>query len=701
MKSPIRELKSSMKVIALLSLLLMVTNTPFTSFEAESQAINVTVNIPPPYPVHLEDYMGQNNTIILTLTNLSNSVQNFKLIPTITGNNGVSATIKQSYQPNTPIVLNPFETTTMSYAQLQSYNGAISENDLELTNYSVSQMMQSEALPEGMYTVCVVAYDYNTNQKISSDFGCANFLLSWYDPPVIISPINESDVEPQTPQFLNFNWIPAGVPGITNYKFELVDMTQNQLFNPNDAFDNLSVFATYTENFIIANSLVYDFAKPPLIEGHEYALRITAHDPNGSLVFKNQGKSTVTTFTYESAGLQAVNLDLGNNDINDLQGNQGMQVVLVPWNNNNNWLAPPPPPPDDDDENPAPVDPEDDPGCQAQCNVAQPSNAGNVIVDVGDEVVIGKFVMEVKSDNNNNSGTGEIFISWLKTPVTVKFNNIQVNNQMQMYGGEVFAEVDGGGIPESLAKSENADLSQLGNQLADIKNFVNQASRKVSQFSQNNNIPIGVPFTLDNNDFQLAIVGLIFEPTQAYMNALLPIQVPESVDAGFLSIHASGICLRPNGVGLNGGKIYLNQPVTTGLSDHVDLTFNQGQNNTYLEFDCQGVTEVQIDGKLVFDNDIMLPLNNNGDVQNGEVEAQFTVQINDADNWMADNVTMVPEKFTTPAVKGFVFSAQNLKFDHSDLSNPAGMQNAFPQNYPNTSNTWRGLYIEQLSCQLP
>lgn len=662
---------------------------------SQAQPLQVTVTVTPPYSVHLSDYVYSGDNVLILVTNLSRQEQQCKLIPTVTGDNGVSVTIEPDFQPVAPIVVPAFGTISLTLQQLQQYNANLSESDVDITGYSTSLLLQTESLPEGNYTLCVRAFDYSTGGQLSNDFGCAMFPVTHFDPPWLIAPADASYVAPQNPQLIVFTWTPSGQPGNTRYLFELIDMTYNGLADANDAFTNPAVQKFVVQD-IITSTLVYDLSYPPLNEGHRYAVRITAYDPFGNLAWKNGGRSPVSTFRYEPEwDLVAVPVNPPPAGPGDLQYDEGPQVVQVDLSPNDFGLLNPP---QQQQQQPV-IDPEDSPGCLGDCMTAAPANSGNVSVQPGDEVIIGKFKMTVVSVQGNNSGTGEIFINWLKTPVSVQFNNISVNDQMQLYAGEVFARVDGGNIPEALAKSKNANLSQLGNQLGAISNFVNQAGRRVSNFAPDNDLPIGVPFTLDNAGFDLAIVGLVFEPTSAFMNAVLPVQIPESIDAGFLSIHASGICIRPNGLGA-AGKITLSQDVTLSLSEVMDMKFNH--TSTYLDFDCSGVTKARVDGQLVFDRDILLPVVN-GEVQGGnaKVTASFAVDMEQGHNWMLDNVNLSPANFTTPATRGFIFTASGIKFDHSDLANPPGMQNAFPENYPNTGPTWKGLYIGQIGCQLP
>ncbi len=664
-----------------LAILFLVT---FSALQA--QPIQITVSASPPYSVHVADYINNSDNIFVTLTNTTNNSYNVKLISSMTGDNGVTIAMNEQFQPQSPIVVQNFQSLTFSLSQLQVYNNNISSSNLDVTGYPKQKLLKTETLPEGNYTLCVKAYNYNNGNLLSNDFGCTVIPITYFDPPVVLLPTYDEKVTPLNPQNINFTWSPTGQPGLTRYKFSLVDMTKNGLFNPNDAF-NTPAIQPYVMQDIITSQLNYNVSFPPLQENHKYAIQVTAYDPDGIQSFKNEGRSPISTFYYKqkSGGLEPN----PNNEISNNNQAKQVNVMLDP----DKWLKLAPPP--NDDDNPPALDPQDTPGCLGDCATPAVPQIGNVQVKVGDDVTIGKFKMRVVTVANN-TGTGTIFVNWLKAPIKVKFNGISVNNNMQLYAGEVYAVIDEGGIAESIAKNENADLSQLNQHMGDIATAINQASRRISNFLPNNDLPIGLPLALNNQDFDLAIVGIIFKPNTAFMNVALPVQIPDALNGEYLNIATSGICIRPNGMGA-AGKISLAKDVNIPLTNLTTLTFKKTQ--TVVDFDCTGVTAAHIEGQLTFDRELLLPVSNANEVTNGEVMASFAVDILDKHNWMAENVTLSPTKFTTAATRGFVFTAANLKYDHSDVANPQNID--FPENYPNKNNTWQGLYIQTIGCQLP
>ena len=77
---------------------------------ASAQPLQVSVTVTPPYSVHLSDYMYSGDNVLIMVTNTARETYKYKLIPDIQGDNGVSVTFKDSYQPAQPITIGELET---------------------------------------------------------------------------------------------------------------------------------------------------------------------------------------------------------------------------------------------------------------------------------------------------------------------------------------------------------------------------------------------------------------------------------------------------------------------------------------------------------------------------------------------------------------------------------------------------------------
>ncbi len=274
----------------------------FFPLAAYSQEVQVSLLIPPPYPNSYEAFLKFSDQTVVTLSNLSSAPLSVKLASRIHGPDGEYLAVKDSFRPRVPIQLNPGETRVLTGSMLRQIFRNLAETDFELSGFDRRTLIQTGTVPEGIYKVCLQVLDYQTSRPISTlTEGCTAILISHYDPPVILQPGRETVIYARYPPMIPFSWTPGGQPALTHYRFELVDMSLNHLFNPNEAFENAGLRPTFSLDGLRRNTLLYDLSFPPLQPGHRYALRVTAYDPSRQTAFKHQGRSEVIGFTYLAA----------------------------------------------------------------------------------------------------------------------------------------------------------------------------------------------------------------------------------------------------------------------------------------------------------------------------------------------------------------------------------------------------------------
>lgn len=649
-----------------------------------AQPLKITTVIQPPYPLQVEDYILQKNTkAFIIVTNTSQTTQQIRLESTVEGNNGVKASLKPGFKPLQAITIAPNESRTLNYAQLQPLYSNMTQSNIQTEGIDPQVLVQTGMLPEGTYTICVKAYGFNDNTLLSTG-GCTTIYLSHFDPPIVIKPTANEEIKALQPQFMNINWTVAGVPGTTRYKVKIIDATLYNSLNINELVSSPAVVPLFQADNLNITTLVYDATKPTLIDGHKYIVQVTAYDPLKKLAFKNEGKSVPVAFTYKK-----------------------MQMIVNPPNNNNggggvvqvnpkNVINPNQNQPQFQTEN-------DPPDCIANaCElISEPTKTGNYLAKANDEIIVGKFKMKVTSAANN-IGEGTIVVPFLKTPIKVKFSNIKINNDKQLYEGTVKGTIDNQTIVDESMTVLDANLQdKVGKDKAkQINDFVNNASRKVSQM--NGATPIGLPIALDNLGYNLAIVGINFTPKVAYMNAVLGVEWLESIDNDWVTFAQSKICIRPNGLGAE-VQIGLKSDKILNLSNDMSLKL-KGNNQTYIAIDCKGFKKFQIAGEVEFSDKLAIPVNAQGQaIANAKLNAALTISTSDIRNWTVENAAL-SSAFKVPLAPNFIFNASGLSFDHSDLSSPLGLNQTFDylslmgeQN----RKKWKGLYLKNLTCKLP
>ncbi|MBK8622385.1 MAG: hypothetical protein IPN79_11645 [Saprospiraceae bacterium] len=105
------------------------------------------------------------------MTNISQTMQQCKLIPTLTGHNGVMVRVREAFLPSSPIILGPGETRTFTFNQLRVFNNNLQRNDITTQGIPVSIIETTGVLPEGTYTLCIKAIRYGGADILSGSTG--------------------------------------------------------------------------------------------------------------------------------------------------------------------------------------------------------------------------------------------------------------------------------------------------------------------------------------------------------------------------------------------------------------------------------------------------------------------------------------------------------------------------------------------------
>ncbi len=630
--------------------------------------INVSLTVVPPYSTNAKDYVQQGNNVIITITNMQSTPQQVIVLPSVTGSNGVKAALRDTYQPPTGLLLGPNQVRVLTLNQLKAINSTVTPADIVLQNMTQQDYQNNKSIPEGTYTVCVTVKNFLPTMSFQEQ-SCATFLINSYDPPMILNPVDKSTVKPINPQFISFSWTPSGVVGKTRYNFKLIDLTATPVNNMNDAFENNNILPFYQQTNIITNNLVLDNSKPKLKEGNKYALRVEAYDPQSKLLYKNKGRSQVIVFTYKNELLIVANPVNPNNNNNNPQNDppKGPCVSATKWN-----------------------------GTLKQVNKNGLPNGTNIAV--------GHFVMKntaFTQSNGSYNGTGEILVHLVNAKVKVEFSGIKIGDDNRMFDGKITAKVvNNAGIDDAMSKQRTGVIETVPD-MDKLMNHLEQNARKVSNLNPNNSL-MDLPLHFDNQNMNIGLVGMIFEPTEAYINAVLNTPLPASIGDSYLLLSAKGMPIHPSGYATADMKLALAKDISIPLSDKLSLDFEAGATKTFATFDCNGFKNLSLNGALVLNRNIALPLDNNFNViadNNVKVKAPFELKnITGINEFLLDNVSF-DRKFAIPDANDFAFDCKNLSIDLSTTQNG----NAFKVAYPDKANNkqWIGIYVQNITLYLP
>lgn len=276
----------------------------FIAFQVQSQ-VGITIQVLPPYTTKLSDYTSTPSKIIATLQNLSPTGGSMKvyLSGVISGESGIRIYSRPGYKPLQPITLQPGVPYMVTQ---QSIGDLFNVDNLVFQGITVQQVVRGNGLPEDNYTICLRAYDYQTDLPLSGEEpeGCSPpFALTSIEPPVIIQPGCGDTIKALTPQAVLFSWTPSpGAPLTVRYKLRIVEVIPAG-HNPDDAMNSAQP-PYFFETTVNGTVFLYGAAQPALVAGKTYAFMVIAFDPFGKTAFRNGGKSEVCSFVYTGSGIQ-------------------------------------------------------------------------------------------------------------------------------------------------------------------------------------------------------------------------------------------------------------------------------------------------------------------------------------------------------------------------------------------------------------
>jgi TANFOR domain-containing protein len=267
----------------------------YTHVAAQSNPINISIAVNPPYSTNFSDYISSPTQTVVTILNTSNDIQTVFLAGSVTNlTASKSVRIPSNQVPQVPpLTLQP-GVRILTGNELQFL---INPNSLEYNGLTQAEVLNGN-LPEGLYQICLQAIDFSTLEPRSAaePSGCSNvFQVSFVQPPLLIGPTCGGEVGFFNPQNIIFTWTPPiGLPqgSVLSYQFKLVELQPGQ--NAIQAI--LSTTVPIVNEFVNNNFLLLTALGPPLISGREYAWQIIASDLANQAVFTNQGKSEICTF---------------------------------------------------------------------------------------------------------------------------------------------------------------------------------------------------------------------------------------------------------------------------------------------------------------------------------------------------------------------------------------------------------------------
>lgn len=261
-------------------------------------SVRIIINILPPFSYYPQDYINQPDKIQVILQSMEvpgGEPHRIRFTASMTGDNGVQIRTRQNYQPLGPYILQKGESKLLTYDEVSEI---FTFDHFEFINTSKNALMRN-GLPEGNYTFCVRAFDFDNGTPLSDEepMGCSNPVpVVFLEPPQIIIPDHLEVLDVQVAANQTFSWTPVvGSPVPCSYMLKIIELPDiNADVN---ALMNSSSIPYFLQENIPVPSYTRTPADPPLESGKTYACQVIAYDPQNQLKFINDGRSVPHVFT--------------------------------------------------------------------------------------------------------------------------------------------------------------------------------------------------------------------------------------------------------------------------------------------------------------------------------------------------------------------------------------------------------------------
>lgn len=387
--------------------------------------------------------------------------------------------------------------------------------------------------------------------------------------------------------------------------------------------------------------------------------------------------------------------------------------------------------------------------CSDPASFEAPTNTDPIAtLRFGDVVTIGGFQMRITevtpADNGAWQGVGHIRVPWLLGKRLIcTFDDLAVNTEKQVFQGVARAFSEGlESIPDWISPEvlmeEAATLPEVdfcgGDGGGDAggeeegEDEGDAGGEEEGESANDLNNPDALPFDIGLNaggstmpmvlgDFPNAVVidGVQFTPEGASLNAYFSAAMPGARkepsavtgSAVYVAFQALEVGFHPGGL-LGESRMTMVTDVSGAWKNNIKLTI-AGGDNTYVSWNCRGLSGIGIEGRVEFCPDLLRPLSSEDLTETGteNVVATFIAEMPQWGQFTAD-MSITP--FEIPQLPGWAWEVQNMVFDFSDLSTPASV--TYPEGYVHpdveeaegggASNPgWTGFYIGLARVKVP
>lgn len=631
--------------------------------------LKINVQVLPPYSPYLKDYLGFKDKVIINVSNTSSQDQNFFLRASLTNNNNFSAKTKEDFKPLMPVFIKAGQSVSLIADETSSQSFKEENIEVEYGDYKIEDILRDGVLPDGKYTLCLVAFDFNNLMQLSDEnTGCKSFVITYLNAPKILN-CNNKSITKTTPQNINFNWAPI-IGNLQNVQvvYDLYIAPLHEEDNPQDVIETgiaLNVPNIIKVSDIPINTYNYSTADYLLDEG-KYAWAVKARVVDGNIPVENDGLSNVCTFDYNPMML---NLNDGKIEI----------------------------------------------GPNCDCKTKLPNNLsalnGNPL-NIGSVIKSGNLLVTITKISRTEkgfSGEGTVPLPIINSgmvKVRVNFTDIDIQTSNEEYyqkSGIIHASIDQNAsfLPKFNPLDPNS-LNLSPEEVQSLSSYFETYAKKLVTDIKNypNTLAYDLPIGLDEKAMNIAITNLVLMPEQAYFDAVSILDIIDGKTK--VALAGQGICVDEKNFCGNAKLSLIENFVIPSIG--ISLNGNAKNDGTFITFNKEGFENLHISASYTF------PANSLIDPKD-QTPAKVTL-ITDTkkgwNDWVAEvnfskfYMAGFPEMTFGPDEKG-----TKMFYDHSDTRNPEGIPSPYvsedPQDQPIQTNklTWRGFYIPSIAINLP
>ncbi|HUW06159.1 MAG TPA: hypothetical protein VMW01_07845 [Williamwhitmania sp.] len=209
-------------------------------------------------------------------------------------------------------------------------------------------------------------------------------------------------------------------------------------------------------------------------------------------------------------------------------------------------------------------------------------------------------------------------------------------------------------------------------------------------------LPIGIQKNIGGTRVTIVLDELRLLPNKAVLKAYMKLEIPESGKS--IAFYADEVTIGASGI--EAAKLRLMDDKPLPLLGK-ELTLKKW--DTYVEWDCNGYKSTTLAGELTINNNNIHPIStSNQENSTAPLKATVAATFTDVNDIL---FKLSLGAFKVDGLKDFVFNPGDVYLDMSDTHNPEGIN--FPAGYTTATMqtpgeySWRGIYIKNLTVQLP